>query len=448
MAEEMVAEVEEVVEGGEGEQGEGSEPQEGAEGHERPEPEDPYSSKASREYSQWLKSLREGGDPTAAKYARLAKDNHGAMYALKQLDPKGLDGVRERYALLDSVIHQGADGTELRGADAIAALQDSAREIAEIDEKIASGNPEALESFDDTMKAGIVKMAPAILDMARTMDPEGYSAAVLPHFVQALANSELVGSFNGLVDTLNEQPPAWLTAEQKQAWSRDQMGKVVALAGKMGAWLNAQWDKAKGLPKPGDAPRATQTGKKDPIADREKALNDRERDTHWQSKIIPQRDRYMDSRFNELFRPFEKRLNLDKTIREGLKQEFGTRVIANASKNPAYAAQIKRFYGMKNPDPNTVFNFGKVEFDKHAKQVLEGLVNERYKPFLNGKPRVAANGNASSNGAGKGPAPKPGVQVTTVRPAEGTFDPRARSVDDIHRGIFRLHNGKVVQLRK
>ena len=77
------------------EQQDGAEQNEGGEGQ-RTERDDPYSSKASREYSQWLKGLRDSGDPQAAKFARLAKDNHGEMFALRQLEKQGLNGVRLR----------------------------------------------------------------------------------------------------------------------------------------------------------------------------------------------------------------------------------------------------------------------------------------------------------------------------------------------------------------
>src|SRR5271170_3222105 len=107
-------------------------------------PDDPYSSKASREYSQWLKALREekANDPTAAKFARLSKDNHARLYQLQQMEPRGIDGVRETYALLDSVMHG-----ELKGRDAIGALQDEIRAVQEMDQAILSGDAAALENF-------------------------------------------------------------------------------------------------------------------------------------------------------------------------------------------------------------------------------------------------------------------------------------------------------------
>lgn len=405
---------------------------------EKQEPENPYESKSAREYSQWLKGKRDSGDPMDAKFARVAKDAFSGQYALRQLDPKGLDGVRERYALLDSIIHTDPERGELKGAEAIAALQDTAREIAEIDAAIAAGDPTALDSFDDTMKAGIVKMAPAILDMARNMDPEGYAAAVLPHFVQALAQSELVGNFNGLVDVLNEQPPNWLTADQKAAWSKDQMGKVIALAGNMGKWLNAQAEKAGKLP--GNA-KPNGSGKKDPLSEREAQFTQREQEHHWNTNISPKLDAHAETQFRALFGPYAKRLNLDGPTTNALKMEFSKRVASTAVKDPAYMGQIKRYRGMRNPDPGTVLNFAKVQFDKHAKSVIESLVNERYKPFLNQKPRVPL-----TNGNGKTP-PAKGVQMVTVRPKDSEIDHRGRTLDQIHKKIFPLKNGKIVQLQ-
>ena len=404
---------------------------------------DPYSSKASREYTNWLKGLRDSGDPISAKFSRLAKENHGQMFALKnELGFKTIEDVRGLKTALDSVIYQDPERGELKGPDAIAALQDQARTYAEIDEKVAAGDPSALETFDDAMKSGIVKMAPAILDMARQMDPEGYAKAVLPHFVEQLRSSDLVGNFNAMVDVLNESPPNWLTPNQKSDWINDKMSRIFKLATGMGGWLNAQAAKAGEMVK---GPQAKSNGA-DPLADREKALNDRERDAHWQKNVIPQRDKYINTKFAELFQPYAKRLNLDRDIQESLKNEFGTRIIAKASQNPNYVAQINRYYAQKTPDAATVYNFGKVEFDKHAKSVMDALVKERYRPFLNGKPRGGQPGN--TNAAGKTPPPSSGVQVVSVRPAEGTYDPRGRTENDIYNNIFRLKDGKVVQYRR
>jgi hypothetical protein len=402
---------------------------------------DPYSSKASREYSQWLKSLRESGDPQAQKFARLAKNNHGEMFALRQLDKDGINGVREKYALLDSVIHNDPERGELKGQEAIAALQDTVREYAEIDELLASGDPRALDSLGEDFNSGLAKLAPAILDRVAGADPEAYAAAVLPHFVKALASSDLVANFNGLVDVLNEAPPTWLTAEQKTAWAADQQRKIITLAGNMGKWLNAQAEKAGKLPQGGDQGRQP-TRKPDALSQREADFNKREQEAHWTTNIAPKLDQHAGMKFAELFRPFAKRLNLDVPTTNALKMEFSRRVAAEAAKDKNYIGQIGRYRAMRNPDPATVLNFAKVNFDKNAKTVMEALVNERYKPFLNGKPRVAVPTNGNGKGA---PPPAKGVQIVTTKPAN--IDYKRTTVDMIHAKKYWTLDGKLVQVR-
>jgi hypothetical protein len=89
-----------------------------------------------------------------------------------------------------------------------------------------------------------------------------------------------------------------------------------------------------------------------------------------------------------------------------------------------------------------VLNFTKVNFDKHARTVMESLVNERYKPFLTGRPRTAEPSPTAGRGA---PPPARGVQNVSVKPAEGTYDPKARTLDEIHAKIFHLNNGRTVR---
>jgi hypothetical protein len=418
---------------------------EGAEGGRQSVQDDPYSSKTSREYSQFLKGLRDSGDPAAAKWARLAKDNHGEMFALRQLEKQGLNGVREKYAVLDSVIHNDPERGELHGAEAIAALQDSVREMAEVDELLAQGDPRALEALGEDFNEGLAKLAPSILDRVRDSDPEAYAAAVLPHFVQALASSELVSNFNGLVDVLNQAPPQWLTAEQKTAWAGDQQQKVIALAGNMGKWLNAQAVNAAKLAKPGEGGDKTgtrRTSGKDSLSDREAQFNKREQETHWNTNIAPKLDQHASTKFSELFRPYAKRLNLDAPTANALKLEFSKRVAQTAVKDPAFIGQIKRYRGMRNPDPATVLNFTKVNFDKHARTVMESLVNERYKPFLTGRPRTTETSSTAGRGA---PPPAKGVQIVTQKPAN--IDYKRTTVDMIHAKTYWTTDGKRVQVR-
>src|SRR5215469_15054291 len=398
-------------------------------------PEDPYSSKSSKEYSAWLKGLKDS-DPANAKFARLSKDNHARLYQLQQMEPRGIDGVRETYALLQSVQHG-----ELTGVEALNALQDEIRGISDIDARIAAADPTVLDEFDDSMRAGIVKMAPAILDMARSTDPEGYAAAVLPHFVEALRGSELVGSFNSLVDVLNEQPPRWLTENQKTDWTNDRLQRVMTLAGKMGSWFNAQQQKAGELPKQAGG-KPTKNGESTPSEVETARAN--EQKMHWNTNIQPQVDQYAEKKFEELFRPYDKRLRLDKTAKDSLKGAFIQGVVKKAVANPVYKSQMARYNAQRNPDPKTVINFARVEFDKHAKTVMDSLTNERYKPFLSGRPNTAGNGTQRPPNGAQTP-PSPGVQVVSVKPTNIDFKNTPR--EWIHQKKYRLTDGKTVQWR-
>lgn len=405
------------------------------EGHQESKPDDPYSSKASREYSQWLKALREekANDPASTKFARLSKDNHARLYQLQQMEPRGLDGVREKYAMLDSVVHG-----ELKGAEAIGALQDELRNVQEIDERLFSGDAAALKEMGpEFMAEALPKLAGPILEMVRESNPEAYASAVLPHFVEALKSSELVSSFNGLVDVLNQQPPSYLNADQKQAWAADQIKQIMGLATKMGSWFNAQQAKAGELPKTNGQPK--------PGATRETSELDtlrKEQETqHWNTNITPKLDQHAEKKFDEQFRPYAKRLRLDSAATADLKQSFIQGVVKKAGTNPAYTSQIQRYHTQKRADPNTVVNFAKVEFDKHAKTVMEGLVNQRYKSFLTGPPRQATV-PAAKNGV----KPAVGVQIVTVKPQN--IDYKRTTPQMIHDKKYWTTDNKLVQLQR
>src|SRR5882757_3460985 len=131
---EMMVETIEAPEIQETEQIEGQETS--TEGQEQQEqtPEDPYSPKSSSEYAKWLKGIRDS-DPANGKFARMAKDDHARLYQLHQMEKRGIDGVRETYALLDSVQHG-----EVKGVEAVAAMQDELRSVTEIDERLFSGD--------------------------------------------------------------------------------------------------------------------------------------------------------------------------------------------------------------------------------------------------------------------------------------------------------------------
>jgi len=77
--------------------------------------------------------------------------------------------------------------------------------------------------------------------------------------------------------------------------------------------------------------------------------------------------------------------------------------------------------------------------------VMDALVNERYKPFLSGKPRtVAPGGNGSKSAA----PPAPGWRVSTVRPADSEIDfKHADFVNLRHLNKYPLKKGGGVIVR-
>ena len=422
--------VEEVVDSGAAESTEPVETQEA-------QSDDPYSSKASRAYSEWLKAQREAykDDPNASKFLRLSKDNHARLFQLQQMEPRGIDGIREKYAMLDSVMHG-----ELKGVEAVGALQDELRSVQEIDERLFSGDATALKEMgDEFVQTALPKLAGPILEMVRDSNPEAYAAAVLPHFVEALKSSELVSSFNGLVDVLNETPPKWLTENQKSQWTEERLGKVMGLAGRMGQWFNAQQAKAGELPKQqGGMPKSA--GEKPSELD---TLRKEQETQHWNTAIQPNLDKHAESTFSKLFAPYAKRLKLDGNATSDLKQSFIQGVVKKSVGNPVYASQMQRYHSQRKPDANTVSNFAKVEFDKHAKTVMDALVNQRYKSFLNGGAKTAAV--QPTNGVKRGPVAA-GVQIVTTKPAN--IDYKNTPLDWLHQKKYRTTDGKVVQMQR
>jgi hypothetical protein len=402
---------------------------------------DPYTPKESKAYVDYLKSLRDSGDPQAAKYARLAKDNHSHMYQLKQLEPSGLNGVKEKYALLDSVTHG-----ELKGVEAIGAIQDQLATVAAFDERVTQGDLGALDDLSEEMQQGVMKMVPGLLDRMAEQAPEEYGKAILPHLYNSLISSPLASHFNGLIDALQEKPPSWLPEDRKPAWAADQMQRITGRVSSMYQWFETQRKAVEDAKQPQSVPRGTNGAAKQPT-EADKA-NQELQQAHWTTKIQPGLDKHAESRFSELFRPYSQRLKLDQNASADLKQAFTQGVVRKAMANPVYKSQIERYHGQRNPDPATVVNLAKVEFDKHAKSVLESLVKQRYNSFLNGKGKPTPP--AGQNGAAK-PAGPVGVKefVVSVRPQDSDINFKHPDFPAMRaQGKFPLRDGRVAVLRK
>lgn len=422
MADEMVvdAEVDLGVEEVESEQVE-----EGAEQVEAAEPvesNDPYTTKFSREMRAALKAW-EQANPEAAKYAKQARDNHARMFALSQLEPKGIDGIREKYALLDSLAMGDA-----KGLDAVTAMQEQLAGIEEVDNLLIQGDPKAFDALGEDFNQGLAKLAPAYLDRVKSSDPAAYEAAVMPHFVGMLASSDLVKEYNALVDVLNAQNDPRFDDKTKMQFAISQLAK-------MGQWLNTQATKA-GEIKPQAQP-------KDDLNEQRTALENERQELHWETRIKPQAVAHENKTFETLFDPYQKRLKLDAGAKADLLQAFKGALSRTGAADADYMRQMAMFRKQKNPDPAQVANFVKNAINKHSKPVMEALIKARYSPFLNGgKPKQVVQTNGKPHVAAG-----PNVEIRTVKPPMHEIDHRNTPVDWLAKKQYKLMNGKVIQVR-
>jgi hypothetical protein len=185
--------------------------------------------------------------------------------------------------------------------------------------------------------------------------------------------------------------------------------------------------------------------KPNPIDQERQQFETERQDHHWNTQIGPSLDNHASQTFQKLFAPYAGRLKLDANTTNALKMEFSRRVASTAAKDKTYMAQIGRYRAQKNPDPATVTNFAKVQFDKHAQTVLKGLVDERYKPFLNGKPKMAPS--TTPNGAKAGPV-APGVKIVAVKPPMDKINHKATPIEWIREKKYRMYDGSIVQVRQ
>lgn len=390
-------------------------------------PSSPYTTQFSREMRAALKQW-EQANPEAAKYARVIRDNHARMFALNQLEPNGIDGVREKYAILDSLTHG-----DLKGPDALSAMQDYLVETEQLDALVASGDPRALDAFGEEFNDGLAKLTPTILDRIRQSSPEAYSAAVLPHFVDALMRSDMIRDFNSIVDVLN-------TTNDPRLDDKAKLQLTIQGLGKMAAWFNAQQENAGKLKDaPGPDKQRTQF-------EQERAQFERERQqAHWDSNIKPVAAQHENTKFDELFKPYQTRLKLDQAAIDDLRASFRAQMTRLGKADAAYMQQMARYRSQRNPDAAAVSNFVKNAINKHAKAALEAVVNPRYGRFLAGKPKTQAQASSGKSQA-RGPV-SPNVEIRTVKPPMSEIDHINTPPEWLAQKKYRLYSGKVIQVR-
>ena len=426
MAEEMLADPVEIDQP-DGEQAESSEGEsrESTGSGQESESDAAYTTKYSREMRAAIKAL-EAAHPESAKYLKQARDNHARLFALGQLEPKGIDGVRETYSLVNSL----ARG-ETKGIQALTAMQEDLATYEEGDELIARGDPKALDALGEDFNAGLAKLAPAYLERVLKTDPGAFQAAVNPYIVSTLANSDLVREYNALVDVLNSQGDPRFDDKTKMSFAIQQLGK-------MGKWLN---ELAAGATAAKPAPATQQeTGQPDPQAQ----IEQERREIHWERNIYPAAGKAVEEKFNELLKPLQPRLKLTETQRRAAFEDFKAKNTKLCEADKAYGQQISFYRKQKNPDAGSVLNTVKAQLAKTAKNAFDQVKAERWEAFLAAKPKVGSPAQPA-NGKPAGPVP-PNVEIRTVKPPMSEINHRATPIEWLAMRQYRLNSGKIIRV--
>lgn len=406
-------------------EGEVEEPAEPAEPVEQPEgASNPYTTQFSREMRAAIKAL-EQQHPEQAKYLKHLRDQHARQFALNQLEPKGIDGVREKYAMLDGLVRGDA-----KGVDALTAIQEELAGVQEVDTYLANGDPRAFEALGEDFNQGLAKLAPAYLERIQKTDPQAFEAAIMPHVIGTLASTDVLKSFNDLVDVLNTKDDPRLDDAAKFKY-------VFTALAKMAEGFNGLQAKA-GQAKP------VQQQLGDPLAERQTQLDRQEQDFHWKTNIQPVAAQHENTTFDNLLKPYQVRLKLDASATADLRQAFKAGMNRAGSADADYMRQMKIYRGQKNPDPQAVANFVKNGINKHAKNVMEQLVKARYGAFLAGKPKAGAP--KPTNGKPAGPV-APNVEIRTVKPPMHEIDHKRTPIEWLAQKKYYLTSGKIIQVR-
>lgn len=387
---------------------------------------------ADKDYSNWLKSLKEDGD--AGKYYKRLKSDHERLQELRRIDPKGLDGVRSRYETLNGIAHGDKTGIE-----AVQSIQEALAESQTMLDALAQGDISALpEEHQD----GVLRMAPSIIDHLADTNPDAYAALLTPHFWQAIEASPLAQYYSGMVDVLNEKPPEWLTKEQLPQWTLEHVNRITQMARGMGQWFTDLQKKATG---------SKSDGKQQSFGTRQEPQDKGQPNQQfWQQSVYPQTNAHAEQVFTQELRPWMEKLakagiRLSDAKKQALAGEMVQGVTALAAKNQAYSAQMKRFNSQRSPDAASVVSTFKGEFNRHAKSVLEGLIRRDYGQILEKGTKAVTKPVAPGTKAVT--QAQPGVKIVSVKPDRSRIDFQRTPTDWIYQNKWRMKDGSVVQYR-
>jgi hypothetical protein len=391
---------------------------------ETPDPQE-TANKFSKEYRDYLRGIRDSQakeNPNVLKYVKTAYDSYGRMEALRQLDPKGIDGVRETYSLI-----QAAGGPQ-----AITEMQQKISESEAQNALIASGDPKAFDALGEDFNEGLAKLAPHYLDRLMKISPEAYSNALLPHLMTSLTRSELVPVLDAMIEDIQNS-------------GYDEKTKLARLSQhltKASQWFNQQQQRAGQLKQ---APAA------DPNADKfqqERSEFEKQKTEHfWSTQVSPDVARFENDTLERLFKPYQDRLKLNDQAKAALFSDFKRGLSEAGQKDENYKRQMGLYRASKTPDAQAIKSFVQTNISKYAKQVVDAATSSRYGNYLNARPgpRPGQARAAASSGAS---APTIVMTKPSTTEIDWNATKRANNGRDMYQHIYTLKNGKRVQVKK
>lgn len=377
--------------------------------------------KSTKAYRDAIKAWRDSvkDNPEMFKHAKRAYDDHGRLLAIQQLEPKGVDGVREVYNLIQSA----------GGPQAITDMQTKVAESDQQNELWSRGDPKAFEAIPPEWDKGLAKLAPQYLDRIQKADPDAYASAMLPRLMGELNNTVLPQSIDAVIDALQS---ATGTPEEKLATIRRAMGAV-------SGWWNQQEQhvaKLKSAPKIDPA--------QDEFAQQRTQFEKERSDHFWKTQVWDEMVPKQNSAIEEALKSYQARLKLPETTYKKLVADCNAALNLEAGKDPKFEDPMKLHRSAKTPNASQIKSHVQFYINKYAKPVVDRVVDERYGNFLKSRPGPKPGVATPARPTG------PGAPITVAsKPATNTVDWNATKRDgDIYKHVYVLTNGKIVKWNK
>ncbi len=370
--------------------------------------------RGSKAFREWLK--QQEATPEGQRFAKQVRADFYKAQQIAEIDPEGINGIRQKYALLESI----------GGVEAVADLQERAAESDALDQALGAGDPRALDTLGPEFDAGLARLAPAFLDRVMRADPEAFSTALLPHVMSTLAGATLTADLSRMVEVMN-------AAHLDEKGKLDSIGKLLRSIAQF--YRTTEQKAAQVKSAPVDQERRA-------FEQERSRFEQQQQQAHWSNNIIPQVASHEKQKLEEAFRPYAAKLRLDPAGTEDLFSAFRARLKEVGQADAAYIKQMGIYHKQKNPDPATVGNFVKAAINRHYKSVVDGVVKARYGRFL---------GAAQAQSRRVQPAARPGAArsgaptIVSAKPSPEEIDYRRTPEADQWKGIYTLKNGSRVK---